>query len=97
MIVSTCPIATINSPIEKVWELLAEPANYDLWWEAHTRSIVAEGCAQAGQKGPCQSGRIPERGGKARRYFKLEAVGEQVLKETLGQQKRLAEAAEGAW
>ena len=39
----------------------------------------------------------PERGGKARRYFKLEAAGEQVLKDTLGQQKRLAEAAEGVW
>jgi PadR family transcriptional regulator PadR len=39
----------------------------------------------------------PERGGKARRYFKLEAAGEQVLKDTIEQQKRLAEAAEGAW
>lgn len=50
MSVSTCPIATINAPIEKVWELLAEPANYDLWWDAHTRSIVPEGRAQPGQK-----------------------------------------------
>ena len=39
----------------------------------------------------------PERSGKARRYFKLEAAGETVLKETIEQQKRLREAAEGVW
>jgi hypothetical protein len=50
MTISTCPIATINAPIERVWELLSEPANYDLWWDAQTRSIVPEGRAQAGQK-----------------------------------------------
>ncbi len=50
MSVSTCPIAVINAPIERVWELLAEPANYDLWWDAKTRSIVPEGRAHAGQK-----------------------------------------------
>jgi hypothetical protein len=47
---STCPIATVNAPIEKVWELLAEPANYDTWWDARTRSIVPEGRAQVGQR-----------------------------------------------
>lgn len=50
MTLSTCPIATIHAPIERVWELLAEPANFDLWWEARTRSIVPEGRAHAGQK-----------------------------------------------
>ena len=50
MTISTCTIATINAPIERVWELLSEPANYDLWWDAQTRSIVPEGRAQAGQK-----------------------------------------------
>jgi uncharacterized protein YndB with AHSA1/START domain len=50
MTISTCPIATINAPIERVWEFLAEPANYDLWWDAKTRSIVPEGRAQVGQR-----------------------------------------------
>jgi hypothetical protein len=50
MTLSTCPIATINAPIERVWELLAEPANYDLWWDAKTRSIVPQGRAQVRQR-----------------------------------------------
>jgi hypothetical protein len=47
---SACPVATVNAPISKVWELLAEPANYDLWWNARTRSIVPERRAQRGQR-----------------------------------------------
>ena len=50
MSVSVCPVAVIHAPAERVWTLLAEPANFDLWWEAHTRSIVPEGRGQAGQK-----------------------------------------------
>ncbi len=50
MNVSVCPIAVINAPPERVWELLSEPANYDLWWDAKTVSIAPEGPAQAGQK-----------------------------------------------
>jgi hypothetical protein len=56
MSISTCPIATINAPIERVWEFLAEPANYDLWWAAKTRSIVPEGRAQAGQRVHAKAG-----------------------------------------
>jgi len=50
MSVSVCPMDIINAPIEKVWTLLSEPANYALWWEPQTRSIVPEGRAQSGQK-----------------------------------------------
>ena len=50
MSVSVCPIAIINAPIERVWTFLSEPANYALWWDAQTRSIVPEGRAQSGQK-----------------------------------------------
>ena len=56
MAMSTCPIATVNAPIERVWELLAEPANYDLWWDAKTRSIVPEGRAQVGQRVNAKAG-----------------------------------------
>ena len=54
--INVCPIAVINAPIEKVWMLLAEPANYDLWWDARTESIVPEGHAQAGQRVHAKAG-----------------------------------------
>ncbi len=47
---NTCPIATVNAPVERVWHLLSDPASYALWWDAQTYSIVPEGPAQAGQK-----------------------------------------------
>ena len=47
---STCPIATVNAPVDQVWRLLADPAQYDLWWEVRTRSIVPEGPAHPGQQ-----------------------------------------------
>jgi hypothetical protein len=47
---STCPLATVNAPVDQVWRLLANPMQYDLWWEVRTRSIVPEGPAQAGQQ-----------------------------------------------
>ncbi len=40
----------IHAPVEKVWPFLSEPANYALWWDAQTVSIVPEGRAQPGQK-----------------------------------------------
>lgn len=49
MTVSVCPIATVNASVEHVWEFLSKPANYDLWWDARTQSIIPEGNAQAGQ------------------------------------------------
>ena len=33
-----------------MWLLLSDPASYDLWWDAQTRSIVPEGHVTAGQK-----------------------------------------------
>jgi hypothetical protein len=50
MTVNVCPIASINAPVEQVWLFLSEPANYALWWDAKTRSILPVGHAQAGQK-----------------------------------------------
>ena len=47
---STCPLATINTPVEGVWRLLSDPASYATWWDAQTRSIIPEGPAQVGQK-----------------------------------------------
>jgi hypothetical protein len=50
MSVSVCPMAIINAPMERVWPFLSQPANYALWWDAQTCSIVPAGPAQAGQK-----------------------------------------------
>jgi hypothetical protein len=52
---STCPIATLNAPAERVWSLLSEPASYALWWDAQTRSITPEGSARPGQRIHAQS------------------------------------------
>ncbi len=53
---SPCPIATVNAPADQVWRLIADPAQFDMWWEAHTRSIVPAGPAQPGQQIIAQAG-----------------------------------------
>ncbi len=50
MAFSTCPIAVVHAPAERVWDLLSEPANYAQWWDAQTRAITPAGCAQPGQR-----------------------------------------------
>lgn len=47
---STCPIATVEAPIERVWRLLADPALYAQWWDAQTCSIIPAGLAHSGQQ-----------------------------------------------
>ena len=47
---TTCPVATINVPVEQVWSLLDTPGNFDRWWDAETCEIVPEGPAQPGQR-----------------------------------------------
>ena len=46
---STCPIANVNAPIERIWQLLADPNQYALWWDARTRSIIPAGPVQLSQ------------------------------------------------
>lgn len=43
------PDAIVHAPIEHVWPLLAEPANYARWWGAQTQAIVPEEPARPGQ------------------------------------------------
>ncbi len=49
MVVSVCPVANVAAPVEVVWELLAQPSNYDGWWDAHLERSVPEGPATPGQ------------------------------------------------
>ena len=44
-----CPTAVIAAPVEKVWELITQPALRDEWWDARTESVVPEGSAAPGQ------------------------------------------------
>jgi polyketide cyclase/dehydrase/lipid transport protein len=53
MSLNTCPIATVEASAERVWQLLADPAVYALWWDAQTLwvwSIEPGGPAQRGQR-----------------------------------------------
>ena len=34
MSLNGCPVATVQVPVEQAWEMLAEPNNYALWWDA---------------------------------------------------------------
>ena len=49
MAYSACPIAVVQAPAERLWNLLSEPANYDQWWEVQTHAITPAGSAQPGQ------------------------------------------------
>ena len=46
---TVCPAAVVAAPVECVWELLAEPALYDQWWDARMERIVPDGKAAPGQ------------------------------------------------
>lgn len=50
MSINVCPITTVDSSLDHVWEFLSEPKNYALWWDAQTQSIIPEGRAHTGQK-----------------------------------------------
>lgn len=50
MSLRVCPIAPVYAPIEQVWNFLAKPANFALWWDGETRSIEPAGEAQPGQR-----------------------------------------------
>ncbi len=50
MSLRVCPIAPVYAPLDRVWNFLAKPANFALWWHGKTRGIEPEGEAQAGQR-----------------------------------------------
>jgi hypothetical protein len=47
--ITACPAAVVAAPVESVWELLAESALYDQWWDMHTERIVPAGPVTPGQ------------------------------------------------
>lgn len=50
MSINTCPIATVEAPVQQVWQLLADPRKYGLWWDAGELSIEPRGPAKTGQR-----------------------------------------------
>ena len=50
MSINACPIATVEAPVELVWQLLADPRNYELWWEEGLHLIDPAGPATPGQR-----------------------------------------------
>lgn len=49
MPITACPSTTVAAPADVVWELMADPRLYDLWWDAHAERIEPEGPAAPGQ------------------------------------------------
>lgn len=50
MPISTCPIATVQAPVERVWAILSAPEAYSAWWDARTERVVPPGPLVPGQK-----------------------------------------------
>ena len=45
MAMNVCPADTVHAPVERVWDLLMQPAGYGRFWE-----FTVEGPAMVGQK-----------------------------------------------
>jgi hypothetical protein len=47
--ISVCPVAEIETPLDKVWPLLVDPSQLDLWWDAKVHSARPAGLMAPGQ------------------------------------------------
>ena len=50
MTVTVCPAATINAPIERVWQLLMDPRKWTDWSTARMEAARPDGPLHAGQQ-----------------------------------------------
>jgi hypothetical protein len=50
MSLSVCPADTVQASVEKVWELLMHPVDYDHFWDMTVERVEPEGPARLGQK-----------------------------------------------
>jgi hypothetical protein len=50
MTLNVCPADTVQAPVEKVWELLMQPADYGQFWEWQVERVEPAGPATVGQK-----------------------------------------------
>ncbi len=49
MSLNVCPADTVRAPVERVWELLMQPARYDRFWDFTLERVEPEGSAVVGQ------------------------------------------------
>jgi len=50
MALNVCPADRVRAPVERVWELLMQPAGYGRFWDLTVERVEPEGPAAAGQK-----------------------------------------------
>jgi uncharacterized protein YndB with AHSA1/START domain len=50
MTLNVCPADTVRAPVERVWELLMQPAKYGRFWDLQVERVEPEGPAKVGQK-----------------------------------------------
>ena len=50
MTLNVCPADTVHAPVERVWDLLMQPAGYGRFWEFTVERVEPEGPAMVGQK-----------------------------------------------
>src|SRR6266849_1730513 len=50
MTLNVCPADTVQAPVERVWDLLMQPAGYGRFWEFTVERVEPEGPAMVGQK-----------------------------------------------
>jgi hypothetical protein len=50
MALNVCPGDTVHAPIERVWELLMQPAEYGRFWDLMVERVEPEGPAAVGQR-----------------------------------------------
>src|SRR5438128_2315338 len=50
MSLNVCPADTVRAPLERVWELLMQPAGYGRFWDLTVERVEPSGPAVVGQK-----------------------------------------------
>src|SRR5262245_12821333 len=50
MALNVCPADTVHAPVESVWELLMQPAQYGRFWDLTLECVEPEGVAVVGQQ-----------------------------------------------
>ena len=79
MSINVCPTAVVAAPVERVWELITEPARRDEWWDAHTVRVMPEGSAAAGQVVYLKSPTLGRQVDGTLRIEKVDPVKHQIL------------------
>src|SRR5262245_5046539 len=50
VVVTACPAALVDAPVERVWSLLVDPRRWDEWADARFEAAEPEGTMKVGQR-----------------------------------------------